>query len=277
MESPSQSVEKPVKPRLRRYQFSLRTLLIVVTLFAVACSWFAVKMGQAKRQREAVEVLSKSVDSIFYDYQCNSSGSLTAAAVVGKASPPGPTWLRQWLGDDFFTNVVSLHLHRIADADLEYVRDFPKLKILGLHWNKITDNGLKHIKALDQLQALDLQSTEITDKGLESLGGFSSLQWLSLFNTKITDAGLKNLQGLKEIHDLYLGETEITDSGLENIKGLTRLKRLGLDHTKISDAGLVHLRGLSQLENLYLKGTKVTDAGVEGLQKALPNLKIERE
>jgi hypothetical protein len=42
MASPSESVEKPVKRKLRWYQYSLRTLLIVVTLFAVACSWSAV-------------------------------------------------------------------------------------------------------------------------------------------------------------------------------------------------------------------------------------------
>jgi hypothetical protein len=41
----------------RWFQYSLRTLLIFVTLFAVACSWFAVKLGQARRQREAVEAL----------------------------------------------------------------------------------------------------------------------------------------------------------------------------------------------------------------------------
>jgi hypothetical protein len=42
------------KPTCRWFQYSLRTLMIIVTLFAIACSWFAVKMQQARRQREAV-------------------------------------------------------------------------------------------------------------------------------------------------------------------------------------------------------------------------------
>ena len=53
------TADEPAKPKSKRrwHQYSLRTLLILVTLFAVACSWFAVKMQQARRQREAVEYI----------------------------------------------------------------------------------------------------------------------------------------------------------------------------------------------------------------------------
>ena len=47
------------KPGLRWYQYSLRTLLVVVTLFAIACSWFGGKLQAARRQREAVAVIEK--------------------------------------------------------------------------------------------------------------------------------------------------------------------------------------------------------------------------
>lgn len=42
------------KPKLRWFQFSLRTLLIFVTLFAILLNWIGPKIRQAKRQREAV-------------------------------------------------------------------------------------------------------------------------------------------------------------------------------------------------------------------------------
>jgi len=47
------------KPRARRrwYQYSLRTLLLVMLLASVGISWFAVKMQRARKQREAVEAI----------------------------------------------------------------------------------------------------------------------------------------------------------------------------------------------------------------------------
>lgn len=47
----------PPKPKLRWYQFSLRTLFMFITLFAVACGWLSVKMQRARRQRETVQVI----------------------------------------------------------------------------------------------------------------------------------------------------------------------------------------------------------------------------
>jgi hypothetical protein len=38
----------------RRFQFGLRALLIFVTIFACACSWFTVKTRQARIQRETL-------------------------------------------------------------------------------------------------------------------------------------------------------------------------------------------------------------------------------
>ena len=91
----------------------------------------------------------------------------------------------------------------------------------------------------------------------------------------------------------------MTDAGLEHLKGLTRLQSLNLAETKVTDAGLEHLKGLTHLQSLDLMSnqgdrrwaetsqridqtpiakpgtTKVTDAGVKGLQKALPNCKID--
>ena len=46
------------QPRLRWYQYSLRSLLIVVTLFAILCSLLAAAIPEWKRQRHQREVLN---------------------------------------------------------------------------------------------------------------------------------------------------------------------------------------------------------------------------
>ncbi len=58
----------------RWFQYSLRTLLIVVTLFAIPCSWLAVKRQQAKREREAAAEIVKLGGVVHYDWQCDAKG-----------------------------------------------------------------------------------------------------------------------------------------------------------------------------------------------------------
>ncbi len=229
----------------RWYQYSLRTLLIIVTLFAVACSWFTVKMRQAKRQREAVEAFSKLGGTIAYDYQLDAFGHFMQGT-----KPPGPTWLRKFLGDDFFCTVVDAVPKN--DTSILILKDFSRIQYLYLFNSQVTDAGLENLKGLTQLKELYVNSTEVTDAGLEHIKGLTQLQRLHLLDTKVTDVGL------------------------ERFKELTQLKELDLSGTKVTDTGMEYLKGLSQLRVLLIQNTKVTDEGVKKLQQALPNCKIWR-
>src|SRR5437867_11243655 len=72
-------------PKLRWYQFSLRSMFIVVTLLAIPCGWYGMKMQQVKRQREVVAAIVK------------------LGGRVEWLEPSGPRWMRWLLGDDLFT------------------------------------------------------------------------------------------------------------------------------------------------------------------------------
>jgi Leucine-rich repeat (LRR) protein len=269
----SQTIEQAAEPKPKRrwYQYSLRTLMICVTLFALACSWFAVKMQQAKRQREAVEALIKMGGFVGYGYEMNSDGFMRIRGV----KPPGPEWLQRLLGDDFFNNVVYVNL-----TDSDVTTDMRNVLVaqgsISPPSLEVTKAGLEQLETLKQLRTLRLSKTQITDAGLEHLVELKQLRTLFLDETNITDTGLKNLKGLKQLQYLYLNGTHVTDNGLEQLKGLNQLHNLELGNTKITDAGLEHLKGLTKLETLDLKNTKVTNGAVKDLQKALPKLKIEQ-
>ena len=62
------------KPRLRWYQFRLRSLFRRHVLACIGMSWVGVKMQRARRQKEAVEEIKKLGGEVAYDYQVDAGG-----------------------------------------------------------------------------------------------------------------------------------------------------------------------------------------------------------
>jgi mono/diheme cytochrome c family protein len=120
------------------------------------------------------------------------------------------------------------------------------------------------------------QGTNITDASVAPLKDVVTLVDLNLAGTRVTDAGLQGLDGLTNLVALHLEHTKITDAGLAHLKNLSHLAYLNLYDTPITDKGLEQLKGLGSLKHVYVWQTKVTGEGVAGLQKALPNARIDR-
>jgi hypothetical protein len=76
-----------------RFQFSIRSLLVLVVVVAVPSSWLGAEIRQAKREREAAAALEKL------------GGSVERWTPERWGTPSGPQWLRSVLGDNFFDAV----------------------------------------------------------------------------------------------------------------------------------------------------------------------------
>jgi hypothetical protein len=226
---------EPLKRKRRWYQFSLRTLLIVVLIVAIPCALLGRKIERKRRERKAVDAIRKLGGGVDYD---NLEG------------PDCPDWLRPLLGENFFNEVD------------------------WVSWNDATDEEMQNLNDMPQLRVLLLNESHITDAGIAILNEKVHMQGLVLSHARISDAGLKHLNGMTKLLDLWLDHTDISDAGLENLKGLTKLESLVLSRTQVSDAGLNSLKGLTQLQTLCLNNTRVTDAGIEDLQKSLPKCQI---
>ena len=229
------------KPKRRWYQFSLKWLMIVVTLFCVTVGWIGSRMRQARENRDRVAAIEAEMRKI-------------GGWVFPTLESEEGTWLDGLFNDpgnfDNFTRVGVSGDGQFGDIGLEYLKVLPLVTQLQLCRTKVTDVGLVHLK------------------------GQTRLDTLLLDDTNITDAGLVNLKGLTNLSDLRLIQCNITDAGLEHLKGLTGLRTLTLIDTQVTDAGLEHLKGLTGLQYLILDGTQVTAKGVKKLQQALPNCKI---
>ena len=148
--------QKP--PRLRWYQFSLRSLCVMMALACVGMSWVGVKVQRARRQREIVEEIEGLGGVVAYDYEFSDA-------------PPGPEWLRKRLGNDCFATVVFVSLcnTQVTDAHLEHIKGLSELQTLWLSNTQISNRGIKPLKELTQLEELFLDDTQVSDEGINEL------------------------------------------------------------------------------------------------------------
>lgn len=254
--------------RFLRPTFSLRVLLVLLTLFSI---WLAVRVRGAKQQHAAVDAVISLGGIVYYDYQRTFSPD--GHPTVNPAAPmPFPAWPRPMWENLFPPRIISINL-RDTKANDEHVRAVAALQAieyLDLSNTQITDRACESAAKLTHLRDLCLINTNVTDRGVSHLSGLR-LEKLSLWKTKVTDQGVHYLRDMRTLRSLVLDETEITDAALEDVGRLTELTEwLGLVRTKITDRGLPHLTGLKKLREVNLIGTSVTSEGLRSLRKALP-------
>lgn len=232
-------------PNMKRlFRFSIRTLLVVLTALAV---WLGIQVNRARNVRLAVEAVEDVGGVVRYVHERTKSGTIDPNAKL-----PGPAWLRELIGDEYFVEVA----------------------IAGFGQNRITNDELKQVcKCLENLQHLECfvvrNCSSLSD--ISALHKLSGLQLLILENcTRISDFGpLTELTNLQTVHLVRCPHL----SDANDLQRLTNLQELYFDKcdnlTEIS--ALQHLTNLRQLD---LRRTNVTQEEINELKKQLPNCKI---
>jgi hypothetical protein len=156
-------------------------MFLFVLLTAIGLSWVAARMQQARRQRATVDALAKRGWVVYYDWAVSPDDSdllprtedkiWVLTANVEDPQPPGPSWLRNLLGVDFFAHAVRAYQTspNVWDADLRHIERLTRLQRLDLRGRTVTDAGLKHLEGLKDLKSLELTGTATTDAGLEHI------------------------------------------------------------------------------------------------------------
>ena len=199
----------------RRFQFSIRSLLVMVIVVAVPCSWLAMEMKAAMGQENAIAAIRRSKGHVEYDYEFETDETTPFLNEV----PHGPTWLRNLVGDDFFNGVWSANIQK--DADIAHIKRFRHLHCLSFSRDPvgnrdITDVAVESLDSLPDLVYLDAWGTRITDVGMKQVGRLIQLEHLDVHDTRITDVGLERLKRLRQLQWLSLGGTRVTKQGIKN-------------------------------------------------------------
>jgi Leucine-rich repeat (LRR) protein len=188
----------------RAWRISLRALLLLVT---VACIWLALIANGARRQKKAVQLILENGGRVTYDWELSPLGGRVDLV---KQGPPGPTWLREFLGNDYFQTVTSASLRKSPDITL--LVNLPEVV-----WLSLSDNGIRDISVLAKLR---------------------KLKYVNLSHNRLRDLG--PLAGLNELNHIFLDDNEITD--ISPLLGLKQLEYLEIQHNPISQEDIEKLR-----------------------------------
>jgi hypothetical protein len=259
MDDPTMQPIIAAEPRRRWLHFGLRRILFAVALLG---SLLSIVATRANRQRMAVETITKSGGSVWYDFQTDNSGNgsgTTGSAVYLDNPPPGPAWLRQLIGIDYFANVVGASIYDGSAYDE----------------TGALDNGSVALEELPRLRAVILSRKCITNDTMVRLRKLADLRYLTITDSSVTDAGWRSLEDLPHLKGLILGGSNVNDTTLSHVKGLTELRHLSVGQTCVTDAGLRYVEGLPQLTMVEVSlNDKITADGVRELKRARPTLEI---
>jgi hypothetical protein len=186
------------RPRLRWFQYRLRSLFVLTLLVAIGMSYVAVTIQEQRRHHDAAVAIEKAGAKVFSER----------------------TWLGELLRDDSLVGVRSVGFPEksLRRAALLQLGRLTQLLYLSLTDTDITDAGMMHLEGLTQLQYLSLSNTMVGDIGLVYIRGSTHLEFLILDGTRVTDAGLVQLQGLTRLLWSDLSDTKVSDAGVERLQ-----------------------------------------------------------
>jgi hypothetical protein len=182
----------PAPPRRRWFRFSLRALLVAVTLIAGLVGWNMHRRREQQRAITAVQELGGTSQQVLSD--------------LSLVSRLGAIWTQEnslWLPN---LNLTDDDLNRVPLESMHTLRGFHAAD------NRLTDRSLARLAGRSELESLDLTNNpDITDAGLAQLKNLRGLKQLMLRkNPRITDAGLVHLESLQDLDLLILIGTSVT-------------------------------------------------------------------
>ncbi len=209
----------PSRPRRRWLSYSLRMLLLVVTLLAIVLGYWA-NSAPGAAPGVGHDKGPLSAQSLPVCLRARTTAAPTN--LIGSLSTPpkepdiwAPRWLRELLGKDYFYDIESVVFGEAFDnspqptaeedrATWKALSGIASLRQLTSYIGPL-DEDLAHIAQLRELKWIDLQTcSQLTDEGLRSLGRLPQLEHLTLSGGQYTPAGFKRLAGLRHLKDLGL-------------------------------------------------------------------------
>jgi hypothetical protein len=145
-----------------RIRFSLRTLLVLISLFVVICG---MQVHQARKQGAARKWVAEQGGHITFAHKYNSR----TQSYDRRTELAIPDWLVTVFGIDLFDSVDAVILDNKTVSDLRPLTDLPKLRSLAIFIDIDDELDFSPLAELGNLEEVVLGYTGITDVRLREL------------------------------------------------------------------------------------------------------------
>jgi Leucine-rich repeat (LRR) protein len=187
-----------MSPQKSSFQYSLFTLLIILTVAAIVLG-IGSNIWRSKKRKEA------------------SAAELTKLGYRVEAAKH----LSDHFDDKFLYREISCQNLPASDKNMTVASDLidnlDEPVGLDLTSLPLTDEDLAHIKNIPDLFSLVVIETNITDDGLKHIGEMQELRILLINHNIISDKGLIHLYALQNLEQIYLDHTQVTENGVRQL------------------------------------------------------------
>jgi hypothetical protein len=253
-------------PKRRWFRFSLRALLIAISLVAILLGW---GFEQTRRRQQAISNVERLGGWVVY---ADSAGKWTLYDDSAILAVPRTNlvrylpqkWTDAFFGDGWRRAVSEIHIRdmQLSDSELGLLNYIDEVHFLDLQDSAFSRVALRFITRLNQLEVLSLERASIDEKpacDLSFLRELPNLKQLYLGGAKINGADLAYVKQLKQLQVLTLDYTPIHDDDLAELTDMRNLTNVNLNETPIGDQGVAHIRNLPRLRYVNLRNTLVSE------------------
>lgn len=204
-------------------RFGLRTLLVVVTVCAVAGGWLAERMH---RRQAAMRTIAEAGGGVLTEHSWRRIQTMflppTASQVEVRRT------LRERLFGELQHGIDFTAGRPLTGQTLDAVAAISEVKDLTFHEGVLTDDNVKRLAGLRQVETFIASGSPLTDRSAEVIAGWPELKWLELDDTRLTDAAVPHLIKLQKLEVLRIQGTKITDRGFVQLAALKNLRELSI-------------------------------------------------
>jgi hypothetical protein len=243
---------KPERAK-RRFQYTVRSLLILLLVAAVAFSIPSWRRKQYWDQWRAVQRLRE----------------LGVGVVV---EPKEGKWMRSFIGDDAYVSTlgVSFERKRVTREMMDCLGTFFDLEQIVMTDCVVDNNDFAKIAHYTGVKSIYLQDTNLSDVGLKQFAGFVNVTEFFMVHSDVTTDGLKCLAGMKNLSRFGIARcNNVSEEALVQLVPLKALEHVEFG-VPISDKSIPVLKKLTHVKYFnYLDVSEVSPDGIFKIKQIL--------